>query len=70
MFLINHNAYDNGTFGNSDNGNGRYGGVFRYPDGRVVLRLSNREGAYAARTGGTYRKAQRKLRQWLKGYNV
>lgn len=68
MTLFDHNAYDNGTFGSSDNG--RYGGVFRYRDGRVVLRLSTREGTYAVRTGGTYRKAQRKLCQWLKGYNV
>lgn len=69
MILFDHNAYDNGTFGSSSD-NGRYGGVFRYKDGRVVLRISDRRGSVAVRTGGTYRQAQRKLRQWLKGYNV
>lgn len=67
MININHNAYDNGTFGSNDNG--RYGGVFRYPNGRVRLRISDR-GSVAVRTGGTYRKAQRTLLQFLKGYNV
>lgn len=50
--------------------NGRYGGAHR--DGKASLHSWGPANEMLCRTVkcSTYRKAQRKLRQWLKGYNV
>lgn len=69
---LNHNA-DNGLGSTFTHGtvNARFGGAHR--DGVVNLHWwvdGTTELRSAKRKCGTYRKAQRKLIQWLKGYNV
>lgn len=68
-YLLRDEVSPSWTFG-SRGKDGRYGGAHR--DGRVNLNSWGPNNEMLVRTVqcSTYRKAQRKLRQWLKGYNV